>query len=398
MESRLSGKTVLILSHYYKRTTEGGGPPQEMRDYMVPRAGKVVYIEHPFPYADDHRSSMMIYEKGKLVSTAFTWPLAGPQAWYYIADIFITWYFLLKARTGYDLCVALDNLNVFSVLPWKWFGKIKQLAYYTIDYTPVRFTQPVLNRVYHWIDRVACYQSDVIWVLAERMVQTRKEHGVDPKRTAPSVLLPMGAQLDRITPLPITKIHRHQLIFVGHLLEKQGLQLVLEALPAVIKKVSSLKLIVVGQGEYRPVLEKLVKNHHLEKSVDFKGFVEKHTDVEALICQSAIGVAPYLPEKNNYTYYTDPGKPKLYLGCGLPVIITEVPASAKLIAEHRAGIVVDYTKESLTKALLKLLTDDQLYRQYRDNALELSKEFNTTNLIERAINQTINQTTNSPRS
>src|SRR5579859_1774870 len=367
---------VLIISHYYKRAPHGGGPPQEVRDFFLPKVKSVVYIEHPFPYADDHRSSMTIYTNGKLEKVLFTPPLYGPTALFYCIDIFLTLYFLLKAWQKYDLVVALDNLNTFSVAPLKWAGIIKKLVFYTIDYTPKRFSNPILNWLYHWTDRRACYWADAIWVLSERMTETRTTNGVDIHKSALAILLPMGAQLDRITPLPFSQIHRHQLIFVGHLLAKQGAQLVLRALPSVKKKIPHLRFVIVGQGEYAKELQRLTKELKINELVEFKGFVESHEVVEKLVCESAVGIAPYEPTEDNYTFYTDPGKPKLYLGCGLPVILTGVPLIAKEIEKRKAGIVVEYSPESIADALLRLFQNDALYKRYRQNALKLAQNYN----------------------
>lgn len=380
--------TILILSHFYKRAQAGGGPPQDLRDYLVPKVRQLIYIEHPFPYADDRRSSLSLYRDGKLEKTYYTLPLRGPEWLFYLHSIVATWYFLLRARPKGTICIALDNLNTFSVLPWRWVGLIQKLIFYTIDYTPIRFKNRLLNKLYHWIDRLAAYGADTIWVLSPRMVEARTQNGVDPSRAARSVVLPMGAKLDRIKVLPTDKINRHQLIFVGHLLEKQGLQLVIEALPAIYAKVPDLKLVVIGQGEYEKTLKQLAKDRAVDHLIDFKGFVKRHEDVETLLCQSAIGLAPYLPDPASYTYYTDPGKPKLYLGCGLPVIITTVPASAETIVKEEAGLIVEPSPRSIAEAIVKLLTDQTLYGRYRTNAIRLSREYNTDTLIARAIAQT----------
>ncbi len=380
--------SVVILSHFYKRANKAGGPPQEIRDFFLPKVRRVVYIEHPFPYADDHRSSMTIYRDGKEESVTYSLSLKGPQALFYTLDIFISWYFLLKAGGPFELCVALDNLNVLTVLPWRWFGSIKRLVFYTIDYSPKRFTQPILNSIYQWADTMACYRADALWILSERMTETRQKMGLNLTKSAPAILLPMGANLERIKLLPLEKINKHQLIFVGHILEKQGLQLVIEALPAILERVPDLKLVVVGQGEYQPTVKKLAADLKVEKSIEWLGFVEKHERVEELLCQSAIGLAPYIPSPENYTFYTDPGKPKLYMGCGLPVIITDVPAIAQVIKKAEAGLIVKDEALSVGEAIIALLTDRKRYAAYRQAAIELSAGYNTNTLIQQALDKT----------
>lgn len=381
-------QNVLILSHYSKRAISGGGPPQEVRNFLLPYVKRVYYIEHPFPYAEDKRSSITIYENSIMKKQIFTFSKFGPQILFYIMDFFITLYFLLYLRTKFDLCVALDNLNTFSVLPFKKFGIIKKLVFYTIDNTPYRFENKILNSIYHFIDKIACYNSDVIWILSEIMIDTRKKRGISPKKSGKNIILPMGADLEGIKLLPINKIHRHQIIFVGILLEKQGLQIIIEALPKILEKVQDARLIIVGSGEYENKLKKIAESAKVSKFVDFKGFMEKQSDVEKLLCESALGIATYKPDPNNFTYFTDPGKPKLYLGCGLPVVITDVPLIAKVIQREKAGKIVKYSSEDAANVLIKLLTNEKLYKDYRENAIKLSKHYNTNTLINRAIKKT----------
>ncbi len=379
---------VLILSHFSERSLSSGYPPEVVRDFFLKKVKSIIYIEHPFPYSHDHRSSMITYEKGKLKHILFTPSVIGPQFFFYIADIFITWYFLLRARRQFNLCVALDNLNVISVLPFRKMDLIKKLVFYTIDYSPVRFKNKFLNWAYHLADRIAGYNADVIWVLSERVIEARIKNGVNHKKSAPTILLPMGAKLDRIKVLPVSKIFRYQVVYIGHLLKRQGVQLVLQALKDIIKQIPKVKFIIIGQGEYELALKKLTQRLKLSNHVEFKGFVENDLKVEKILCQSSIGVAPYGQSEENYTFYGDPGKPKLYLGCGLPVVITNVPTIAQIINKSKAGFVVDYNIKSMKNALITLLANDALYKQYRENAVKLSKNYNTTSLIEKALAQT----------
>lgn len=380
--------TILILSHFYKRTSRGGGPPQDIRDYFLKRTKLIYYIEHPFPSADDKRSSLTVYENGKIIKQIFSPKLFGPQIFYYIAHVLITIFFLNISKKTFDVCIALDNLNTFSVLPYKKLGKIKKLIFYTIDYIPQRFSNKILNAVYHWIDKIACYHSDAIWILSEVMKEERTKNNINPQKSAPSVLLPMGAHLSRINILPIQKINKFNLVYLGSLIEKQGVQIILEALPMIIKKFPKVKLIIIGDGEYKEKLKQKIKLLNLHKYVTFKGFLETHEEVEKILCKSGIGLAPYVDDKYNYALYTDPSKPKIYLGCGLPVIITPVPPIAKIIHEKKAGIMTTYSKESIAKAIITLLSNENLYEKYRENAIKLSKEYDTDFLIERAIKNT----------
>ncbi len=386
---KLSKKAnILILSHFYKRALLGGGPPQEVRDFLLPKVERVCYIEHPFPSASDRRSSLSIYENGILEKKIFTPQISGPEIFFYFIDFFITLYFLIKVWRRFDLCVALDNLNTVSVMPFRKLGIIKKLVFYTIDYTPSRFKNKILNFLYHFADRIACYHADKIWVVSERMITARKENGIDSKKTANSIILPMGANLSRVKILPFEKINRHDIIFVGFLMEKQGVQLVLKLLPKIISKISDSRFIIIGEGEYKQKLVALTRKLKISKYVRFKGFIKDFKIVVKLLCKSAIGVAPYRPVSDNYTFYADPGKIKLYLGCGLPVVVTDVPKIARVIKSKKAGLITEYDKKSMAESLYKLLKNDKLYKEYRKNAIQLSKKYDTNTLIAAALKKT----------
>ena len=382
---------VLILSHFYARA-ESSGPPQDLRDFLLPKVKELVYIEHPFPFnarlGEDLRSTARFYKNGVLERELSFPAFKGPEVLFYIKDILATQWFLLKLGARFDLCVALDNLNTFSVMMWRKIRRIRKLVFYTIDYNPHRFKNRILNWVYHRIDRTCCYNADFIWNLDPRIDEGREVSGVDVIRSAPSIILPMGAHLSRIKRRPIDEIDRHAIAFVGYLIDRQGIQLVIKALKGISEIVKDVKFIIIGKGEYEQELKDLTKELGLEDHVDFKGFVTDHLEVENILTGCAIGVAPYMPKEDSHTFYTDPGKPKLYMGCGLPVVITRFPRIAHDIEASGAGIAIDYSEPDLKEALMKLLTDDAFYNTCRERAIEFSLGFDTEAILTRVLDET----------
>ncbi len=72
--------------------------------------------------------------------------------------------------------------------------------------------------------------------------------------------------------------------------------------------------------------------------------------------------------------YADPGKPEVYLGCGIPVIITKVPEVTFEISKREAGIAINYDSHELSNAINTLLNNDILYEKYRENARRFASE------------------------
>jgi glycosyltransferase involved in cell wall biosynthesis len=97
----------------------------------------------------------------------------------------------------------------------------------------------------------------------------------------------------------------------------------------------------------------------------------------------SFAVAPYEP--GTISQYTDPGKVKNYLSCGLPVVLTKVPLIWKEIVDNKAGLAVRYNKEELQLAMMRLMTDKKLVLQYRDNAYLLGKRYRWDKIFKKGL-------------
>ena len=67
-----------------------------------------------------------------------------------------------------------------------------------------------------------------------------------------------------------------------------------------------------------------------------------------------------------------PGKPKVYLGCGVPIIITKVPEVATEIQKLNAAIAIRYDKKDLINAILLILGNEQTHRELRQGAIKFA--------------------------
>lgn len=383
---KITRKTkVLILSHGYRKAEKGGGPPQDIRDFLLPKVKSIDYVVHPFTFADFRKSFIVSYINGVNKNEAKSHSVNGPEWFQYVQHFLITLLFLLRNRKKYDICFALDSLCLLPVLILKKMGRIKRLVYYSIDYTPQRFTNSLLNTVYHSMDNMACRYSDLNWVVAKHMIQARKKNGIPINKCPPFVEVPIGFHGSKIKLRKTKAINRHHLIFVGSLFKKQGLQLVINALPKIVKKFPSVHLTIIGTGNYENTLKKLVKQRKLTKSVEFKGFIKDHRQVESLLTKAGIGLAPYKPEPSSITYYADLGKIKLYLGCGLPVVTTSVPVISSVLEKSKAGVIANYSPQSLSEALISLLKDKKKYALSRSSAIKLSKNYDVEKILRKAI-------------
>ena len=197
--------------------------------------------------------------------------------------------------------------------------------------------------------------------------QVVKLHGVAGERAL--TLTPCIAQEDWLTLRPaegplagLGLEGSHVILTVARLAASErykGHDVVLRSLPAVIERVPKLKYLIVGDGDDRPRLEKLVQDLRLQGHVVFFG--EVRDDALLAACYRACDVF-ILPART----VIDDVNPKgegfgiVYLEAmtfGKPVIVPNYGAPADIIRDGQHGLLVDpENSDAVAKALIDLLT------------------------------------------
>ncbi len=383
---------IAIISHFtFKEDENTEIFPGNIRNFLLKTVGQITYIDHPFiqsqgASSDFPASQLRIYNQGVKTYQATSPKIKFPTLILFVYQLLLTILFILRYPVKYDLCIACDNLSLISVFLFRKIGLIKKLIYYTVDYSPNRYSNPILNNLYHFMDRLACRISDLNWVVVENMITAKEENGLNVKKCAPFQIVPIGFNKEEIKVKPTGDVNRFNLIFIGILFEKQGIQLIIKALPRLIEKFPKINLTIIGSGPFEDQIKTLVKNNNLSSHVEFTGYINNHQDViKYITANGGIGLATYIPSIADYTYFADPSKIKLYLLCGLPVITTKVPPIAKEIAEKKAGFAIDYSEEELIDSLNVLLEDANTYSKFRENALKLAKAFDINLILNEAF-------------
>ena len=377
---KLKNMKVAIVTHVY--TT---GPAQELEDFLRVRVKELMFVGHPFKFSNDTRSFYRIYRDGALSSKYILYDFRAPEIILYLKDVFYTLLWILSRQGKFDLYVGADPLNSLVGIILKKIGKVKKAVLYTIDYAPKRFNNKVLNWIYHQIDSYCVRRSDFVWNLSARMIKERLKKGID--KTEHQMVVPIGVNFDRIKRFNEEKINQKVFVYMGHLRKHQGLELIVDSFSDIVSDFPGAKLMFIGGGTLFSSIKQKVIEKKLEDYVEFKGYVSDHAEVESLLTMCGIGLALYEPDSDSVTWYADPSKPKQYMACGLPVIITAVPQISEEVRLRNLGIVVEYNKKSFIQAALKLLMDKTLYLECRRNAIEFASEMRWDNIFNTALSR-----------
>ncbi|MDG6922163.1 MAG: glycosyltransferase [Nitrososphaerota archaeon] len=374
--------SFILVTHSYV-----DGPTEALRDFLL-KSGtrRLAYIAHPFHFAPEKKSVMLLYEKGRTIKTIKSPAIPAPQLILYPKDSVFTLLFALIAHRRYSFYVGVDPLNAALGLFLKSMGFVRYVVFYTIDYVPTRFNFRVLNSTYHAVDRFCVEHCDYTWNLSEAMTEARRREGIVGGK---QIEVPLGT-VPQDKQSNLSRNYEHErAVFIGHLRKGHGLELLIPAFSQVVKKVPHAKLTIIGAGPLEQSLRSAVRDRNLSSSVDFRGYIKNSREVKQIISRCAFGLAPYEPTTESFTWFADPGKPKEYISCGLPVIITSVPRFSKEIQKHEAGMIVQFDENDLAAAMFLLLTNQGLLDRMRLNAAELSKKYSWTNVFTRALAHTI---------
>lgn len=375
---------ILILTHYTNRAEEGEDTDMRILGYLKDKAEKIVLITQPLPEFNHHISYCLVYKNGRKIRELTVSVLDGPEFLKYLHHILIIYYFLFRIGTNYDLCIALENLSFITIFPMRLLHLIKRLVYYSIDFSSQRFSNPFLNSIYHLIDKLACNFSDINWVMVKEQITKRKKRGY-LLNSSRFTIVPIGYETKNINILSTEKIDFYNLLYMGAIRESMGPQLAIQTIPSLIKKFPKIHLTIIGGGKYLDYLKKLVKKLKIADYVDFTGYIDLFKQMTDLMVQKSIGLAPYMPTPDSFSYFSDPSKIKLYMCCGLPVVTTNVATMANLILKTKSGKVIDYSEKALAQAIIYLLGNKDRYQSYKNAAIKLSRKFDINYILDQAF-------------
>lgn len=163
---------------------------------------------------------------------------------------------------------------------------------------------------------------------------------------------------------------------VARLSPQKALHVLLEALPAVIREVPEVRVLIVGDGSERPRLEKLADRLGVASCVYFAG---NRVDVPDQLLAMDVFVLPSLFE----------GLPLAILeamAAGRPVVATEVDGVPEIVKDGVTGFLVSPGNPAqLARALVRLLRDPTTAARFGDAARQRAQDFSTDAVVERVL-------------
>lgn len=171
---------------------------------------------------------------------------------------------------------------------------------------------------------------------------------------------------------------RRTILTFGLLSRNKGIEIMLKALPTIIKTNPSILYIVLGtihpevlrrEGEsYKSKLERLVMDLGLQKNVVFHNRFVSNEELFRFLGAADIYVTPYL-NKEQLTS----GTLAFAVGTGKAVVSTPYWAAQELLAEGRGKLVGFGDSQDTARAIMDIVCDNALFSKMKRRAYEYGR-------------------------
>jgi glycosyltransferase involved in cell wall biosynthesis len=268
--------------------------------------------------------------------------------------------------TGFkpDVIVGMGILNTFIAM---WMAKQRKIPfmYYLIDawHTLIPFKK--LRFLGKILESYTLRRCDVVCVINEELKHYAINMGAQPDKVH---VVRAGIDTDCFNPDMNGHIIREKLgigkndvvlFFMGWLYSFSGLKEVTMELVKAKEKCQSMKLLIVGDGDLYPELQKIKKDYDI-KQLLLVGR-QPYERIPEYIAASDICLLP--AHNNEVMRNIVPIKMYEYMACGKPVISTMLPGIIKEFGYNNGVIYVDQPTDVLKK-VIELCNNDGSVRDF----------------------------------
>jgi teichuronic acid biosynthesis glycosyltransferase TuaC len=218
----------------------------------------------------------------------------------------------------------------------------------------------LIRPMIRWTLRHAAARVAVSGALRDKMAMVG---GTD----IPIRVIPNGVDAVRFRPVPLQEARKQlglppenpTIVAVGALIEAKGHHYLIRAIRELAPRYPDLQLYILGEGPYRGMLEKFVRELELAGRVHLMG---KKPNEELRLWFSAAQVSCLASSREGW-----PNVVSESLACGTPVVATRVGGIPEIIHCPEFGILVEQTSKSiaagLDQALSKSWNREEISRQ-----------------------------------
>lgn len=187
-----------------------------------------------------------------------------------------------------------------------------------------------------WVKKWVLKQADHITVVS----RTMKTHCVEKLGCSPEKLSVCSMGVDLQNTFVPGKCRRdpHKIVFLGRLVEKKGVDVLIRAMVKVADQVSGVRLDVIGGGSDLGTYRSLAESLGVSEMVSFLGALPNH-EVPGHFQRAGLAVMPFRVAQDGDQEGLGLTMVEA-IGCGCTVIASDLPAVRDVIEDGKTGFLV----------------------------------------------------------
>ena len=202
------------------------------------------------------------------------------------------------------------------------------------------------------------------------------EYGVIPEKIS---IVPNGVELSLFN--SSKQKNPKKVVFAGAMYYHRGLDVLLEAIPKIIRKIPDAKFILLGNGNELEKLKEIVLEKNLENSVEFKGWIDRER-IPQNISDASIGIGPL--RLTDVTSRALPIKVLEYMAVSLPIIAQKGTLPDDVLVNEKNGYFVDGA-EDLAEKISSLLNEPDKINQMGNQSRLMVQNFSWDHIIKNVL-------------
>ncbi|MCZ6597824.1 MAG: glycosyltransferase family 4 protein [Planctomycetota bacterium] len=162
--------------------------------------------------------------------------------------------------------------------------------------------------------------------------------------------------------------------YVGRMVNNKGLDRIIDALGDLVARGRDISALLVGSGPLQEATEERARRRNIEERVQFVNWVGEASELANVYRRSRVVVCASTCEGNpRFTVEA--------MACGTPVVSTQVGTMVDLLADGRAGRLVDFSIVGLANGIEEVLADEERRLGMGRAAREIAERFERTAMI-----------------
>jgi glycosyltransferase involved in cell wall biosynthesis len=202
------------------------------------------------------------------------------------------------------------------------------------------------------IERFVLRRADLVVPMGKFTYELARSQGVESDKLIILQFPVPWADGAEVVDLPVTPT----ILCAARLVKEKGVQILLQAMPLVIKELPDTRLLIAGDGSYRPILEQTSESLGIGDKVSFLGWL-KPEDLKGVYANTSLFVLPSIWEEGLGMVFVEAGL------MGRPVVASDRGGIRDIIRHGENGLLVPPGNAvALADAIVKVLKDRHLAR------------------------------------